>query len=107
MVRNGDVCWLSFRSPDKRRPVVILTRDAVIDMLSDLSVAPTTRRIRDIGSQVVLDEMDGMPERCAINLDRIQTVDRTRLGDTITRIGPSRRAEIRQALLYAYGLDDV
>lgn len=55
MIRRGDVCWYRFAQPDKRRPVVVLTRDAAIDFLGEVTVAPITTTIRDIPSEVHLD----------------------------------------------------
>jgi mRNA-degrading endonuclease toxin of MazEF toxin-antitoxin module len=41
-------------------------------------------RFADIPSEVALDETDGMPRRCAINLDHVQTVPKARLGAVVT-----------------------
>ena len=45
---RGDVRWYQFAAPDKRRPVVVLTRDSIIPSLGEVTVAPVTTRIRDI-----------------------------------------------------------
>ena len=81
---RGEVRWYTFAQPDKRRPVVILTRDAVLDYLGEVTVAPVTLTIRDIPSEVLLSRLDGMPRDCAINLDHIQTVSKGRIGARIT-----------------------
>jgi len=52
---------------------------------------------------VILDESDGMPRRCAVNLDHVQTVSKARLSGMITTLAPARMAEIRKALLFALG----
>jgi mRNA interferase MazF len=67
-VRRGEVRWHRFKPPDKRRPVLLLTRDSVSDVLTDVTVAPITSNIRDIDSEVLLTEADGMREPCAVNL---------------------------------------
>ena len=53
-MRRGEVRWYTFAQPDKRRPVVILSRDAVLDYLGEVTVAPVTSTIRDIPSDVLL-----------------------------------------------------
>lgn len=95
--------WYRFAQPDKKRPVVILTRDSVLEYLGEATVAPITRTVRGIPSEVPLGLDDGMPEPCAVNLDHVQTVARSRLGALVTTLPLSRMAEIREALLFALG----
>lgn len=71
MIR-GDICLHTFKLPDKRRPVLILTRDSAIPDLAWITVAPITTRLRNIPTEVWLDESDGMREESAVNLDNIQ-----------------------------------
>jgi len=97
------VRWYEFSRPDRRRPVVVLTRDSVLEYLGEAAVAPVTRTVRGIPSEVVLGPEDGMPERCAANLDHVQTVARGRLGALVTTLRSQRMAEIRDALLFALG----
>ena len=73
-MKRGEVRWYKFPQPDKRRPVVILTRDSALEFLGEVTVAPITSAIRDIPSEVLLTKDDGMPRDCAVNLDHIQTV---------------------------------
>lgn len=73
---QGDVCLHTFKSPDKRRPVLVLTRNSVIPDLNWVTIAPITTTMRNISTEVWLDESDGMSEECAVNLDNIQTVQK-------------------------------
>jgi len=102
-MRRGEVRWYRFRPPDKRRPVVLLTRDAALAYLGGVIVAPITSTIREIPTEVVLGPADGMPRDCAVNLDHVQTVMRTRLGALVTTLSEHRLLEIRAALLFALG----
>lgn len=102
-MRRGEVRWYGFDAPDKKRPVVVLTRDSVLEYLGEVTVAPITSVIRDIPSEVVIGGADGMPRDCAINLDHVQTVSRGRLGAVVTTLGASRLDEVRRALLFALG----
>jgi mRNA interferase MazF len=61
VVRRGEVRWYSFTKPDKRRPVLILARDSALEFLGEVTVAPVTSTIREIPSEVLLTEADGMP----------------------------------------------
>ncbi len=71
---HGDVYWYTFKDPDKRRPVLILTRNSAIPFLTSLTIAPITSTIRSIPTEVVLSQADGLFTDCAVNLDNIQTV---------------------------------
>jgi mRNA interferase MazF len=102
-LKRGEVRWYRFARPDKKRPVVILTRESILDYLGETTVAPITRRVRGIPSEVPLGPDEGLPEPCAVNLDHVQTVDRGRLGAVIATLSSRRMTEIREALLFALG----
>ena len=106
-MQRGDVRWYRFAQPDKRRPVVILTRNSAIEYLGEITVAPVTSTIRDIPSEVLLSLFDGMPRDCAINLDHTQTVSKGRVGALITTLSSEKMIHLRQALLFALGFDDL
>lgn len=102
-MRRGEIRWYRFSKPDKKRPVLILTRDSAFEFLSEVTVAPLTSTVRDIPSEVALTGADGLPRDCAINLDHVQTVSTSRIGSVITTLPSSRMAEVRSALLFALG----
>jgi len=102
-MRRAEVRWYRFSRPDKKRPVLLLTRDSALEFLGEVTVAPVTSTIRDIPSEVILTTEDGMPRDCAINLDHVQTVSKSKLGAIITTLGPKRMLEVRSALLFSLG----
>ena len=103
-MKRGDIRWYTFRPPDKKRPVLVLTRSSVIGYLNEVTVAPITSTVRDIPSEVRLDEGDGMPGECAINVDHLQTVSKDRVGRLITTLSSERLAEVRNAIRFALDL---
>jgi mRNA interferase MazF len=105
-MNQGDVYWHTFRTPDKRRPVLILTRNSAIPFLNGVTVAPITSTIRGIPSEVVLTPADdGVPADCAVNVDNLQTVQKTGLGAYITHLSLERMREVRAAVEFALGFD--
>ena len=104
-IARGDVRLYSFASPDKKRPVVVLTRDSAIAYLSTVSVAPITSAIRGVPSEVVLGEDDGMKATCAVNLHNTITVSQDRLGKRVARLSSVRMTEICAALRFSLGCD--
>jgi mRNA interferase MazF len=103
LIRRGEIRWYRFSKPDKKRPVLILTRDSALEFLDEVAVAPLTSNIRDIPTEVLLTGADGLPRDCAINLDHVQTVSKARIGSVVATLRASRMAEVRSALLFAVG----
>ncbi len=104
-MNRGDVCWYTFTAPDKRRPVLILTRDSAIAMLNSVTVAPITSTIRSIPTELILTKDDGLPNTCAANFDNIQTVPKKNIGDRIARLTTRKMTEARAAVAFALGFD--
>ncbi|MFI5366359.1 MAG: type II toxin-antitoxin system PemK/MazF family toxin [Candidatus Binatia bacterium] len=104
-MRRGEIRWYTFASPDKRRPVLLLTRAAVIDTLNEIIGVPATRTIRGLSTEVLLSPSDGMPTSCALNFDHVGIAQRARLGAVLTTLAESRWPEVESALLIACGFE--
>ena len=105
-MNQGDVYWYTFRAPDKRRPVLVLTRNSAIPFLTGITVAPLTTTIRGIPSEVLLTPAeDGVPTDCAVNTDNIQTIQKTGLGTYLTHLSLERMRKVRVAVEFALGFD--
>jgi len=104
-IARGDVRLYQFARPDKRRPVVVLTRDSAITYLSTVTVAPITSSIRGVPSETVLDQEDGMKAPCAVNLHNAVTVFKDRLGRRVAHLSSLRMIEICAALRFSLGCD--
>ena len=104
MVRRSEVRWYRFARPDKRRPVLVLTRDSIIPYLGEVTVAPITTTIRGTPSEVLLSADDGMPRTCAVNCDHLQTVQRGKLGALVTALPASAMVQVAQAIRFALAL---
>ena len=102
-MRRGEIRWYRFQRPDKKRPVLILTRDSALEFLGEVTIAPVTSTVRDVPSEVALGRADGLERNCAVNLDHIQTVPRARIGAVITTMPAARMTEVGSALLFALG----
>ena len=103
-MKRGEIRWYRFRKPDKKRPVLILTRDSIIDYLGEITIVPVTSTIRDIPSETVLSKQDGMPRDCAVNCDHIQTVAKGKIGSLITSLSTERMRSVRNAITFALEL---
>ena len=103
-MKRGEIRWYQFKAPDKKRPILILTRNSILGYLGEVTVAPITSTIRDIPSEVPLTKMDGMPKDCAINFDHIQTVSKRKIGRFITSLSSEKLKFVREAIQFALDL---
>jgi mRNA interferase MazF len=98
---RGEVWWCEMAEIG-RRPVVVLSRDAVIPRHRRVLVAPCTTTIRGLASEVVLEPGDDpVPLRSAVNLDSIESVSVDILAERLGRLADSRVREICAALAVA------
>jgi mRNA interferase MazF len=105
-MRRGEIRWCTFAAPDKRRPVLILTRNSAIPLLNALTVAPLTTTMRSIPTEVFLSRSDGVLTDCAVNLDYLQTVPKAQLGALIASLPHDRIIEVQAAVQFALGFRD-
>lgn len=103
-MKRGEVRWYKFKHPDKKRPVVVLTRNSILEYLGEVTVAPVTSTIRDIPSEVLLSRLDGMQNDCAVNCDHLQTVSKSNIGSLIATLSKVKLDEIRNAIGFALNL---
>ena len=104
-IARGDIRLYQFAPPDKKRPVLVLTRDSAITYLSTVTIASITSTIRGVPSEVVLSEQDGVKTPCAVNLHNAVTVSQQRLGKRVAQLGSVRMSEICTALRFSLGCD--
>ncbi len=105
-IARGDIRLYRFPSPDKQRPVVVLTRESAIRYLSAVTVAPITSAIRDVPSEVRLTKADGMKSACAVNLHNVVTVSKAHLGRRVAVLSPERLRDVCAALGFAVGCSE-
>jgi mRNA interferase MazF len=105
-VIRGEVRQHQFPRPDKRRPVVVLTRTSALRFLTRATIAPITSTIRGIPSEVQLGPEDGMRDLCAITLDNLQTVPISALGPPLAVLSPERLVQVEAAIAFALGFTD-
>ncbi|HET9286739.1 MAG TPA: type II toxin-antitoxin system PemK/MazF family toxin [Gaiella sp.] len=94
--RQGDVWW--GEAEDERRPVLVVTRTEAVPVLDWIVVAPITRRIRAIRTEIRLGIDDGLSEECVASFDNLQTVPRSLLSERVSDGTAARRSQICRAL---------
>jgi mRNA interferase MazF len=100
-MKHGEIRWYKFLAPDKKRPVLILTRDSILEYLGEVTIAPITTTVRDIPSEVFLSTIDGMAKDCAVNCDHLQTVSKGKIGALISSLPRTKMLEVGRAIQFA------
>ena len=92
--RQGEIWWAEIESA--RRPVLVVTRSEAVPVLTGVVVAPVTRTIRSIPTEIRLGADEGLETECVANFDGLQRILRTSLTTTIGNLG-IRHQEICEA----------
>src|SRR5215831_5057060 len=100
-MKRAEVWWADLPQPVGSRPVVVLTRDAVLHSIGSIVVTLVTRTVRDLPTEVVLGRQQGLPVPCVANLDNILTVPRERLKQLLGACDASKIEELNQAIKVA------
>jgi mRNA interferase MazF len=100
-LERGEVRLCRFASPDKERPVLVLTRRSALGYLARVTVAPITSTIRGVPSEVALGIEDGMKQPCAVNLHNVVTIAKDGVGGRLAQLGPDRMRQVCAALAFA------
>ncbi len=101
-VKRGEI-WLA-QVGRKRRPVLVLTRNEVIDVRALVTVAEITTSQRRIAAEVALDPAEsGLDRSSAVNCDGLHTVAQTMLTERIGAVGVTTLKRICQSTAYAIG----
>ena len=94
---RGDIWW--GEAPDaKGRPYLVLTRNEAIPVLRTVLVAPVTRTIRDIPTEVALGPDEGLPTECVAALDAVLSFPKSMLTRRMGSVPPARGDELCEAL---------
>lgn len=102
-INRGEIWLYTFKRPDKKRPVVVLTRQSVIPLLGTVMVAPVTSTIRGAPGEVPIGTDEGLKKESVVNLDHIQTVDKTRLKQFVGTLNRRQMNRVCRALAIATG----
>ena len=84
--QQGDIWWAE--TEDKRRPVLVITRSHAIPVLKRVVVAPVSRTVRRIPTEIGLGPSEGLPSECAASFDNLQTMLQSALTERTGSLGP-------------------
>jgi mRNA interferase MazF len=94
-----------FARPDKRRPVLVLSRQSVIDVLNTATVAAITSKLHGSPTEIEVGMAEGLKGVSCVNLVNVFTVRQSDLGAYVGSLGPAKMALVCEALAVALGCD--
>jgi mRNA interferase MazF len=106
-MKQYEIWWADLPKPAGRRPVLLLSREDAYSVLSKFIAAEITATIRHIPIEVPLGKAEGMSKPCVVNCDNLRTISKVQLVEKISRISPKRIREVKRAVGYALGWDDL
>ena len=89
---------------DKARPVLVLTRDVVRDVMRRVTVAPITTTIKGLSTEVPLGRANGLDQACVASCDNIVTIDKDALGRHVGYLFEHQEAGLAHAIANAFAL---
>jgi mRNA interferase MazF len=104
-VSRGEIWLLALPRPDKRRPVLVLTRPSLIRLLQTVTVAAITSTLRGSPTEVELGTAEGLKQTSCVNLCNLFTVRQQDLGSFVGTVGPEKMIDVCRALAVASGCD--
>lgn len=104
-MRRGEIWWSQQPEPIGKRPVVLLSRDEAYEVRNAVTIAQITTTIRSIPVEVFLDEKDGLPKKCVVNLDTISTIRKSALTERICALRTNKMEEINKAIKFALNIE--
>lgn len=104
-LNRGEIWLLNLPSPDKRRPVLVLSRPSLIRLLHTATVAAITSTLRGAPTEVELGFEEGLKETSCVNLCNLFTVRQGELRQFVGTVGAEKMREVCLALAIACACD--
>ena len=102
---RGQIWLLDLPRPDKRRPVLVLSRPSLISVLHTVTVAAVTSTLRGAPTEVEVGTAEGLKKASCVNLCNLFTVETQHLRTFVGTVGTEKMREVCRALLVASGCD--
>lgn len=90
---------------DKPRPVLILTRELVRPLLTNVTIAPITSTIRGLSTEVPVGAANGLAEPSVISCDNVTTIPKSAVGAQIGGLLDRQEQTLSDAIRAAFDLD--
>ena len=104
-MRRGEIYVADLPEPVGKRPVLLVTRTAATAVRTAVTVAPVTRTIRSIASEVPLGRAHGLRRSSVANCDSLQTIPKEALRRRpLGRLATDELPALDRALRFSLGI---
>jgi mRNA interferase MazF len=104
-LNRGEIWLLDLARPDKRRPVLILSRPSLIPLLHTVTVAAITSTLRGSPTEVALGIPEGLKQASCVNLCNLFTIHQKELRSFVGTVSREKMKEVCRALVIACACD--
>ncbi len=102
-VSRGQIWLLALSHPDKRRPVLVLSRSSLIPLLQTVTVAAVTSTLRGSPTEVAVGVDEGLKHASCVNLCNLFTVRQDQLRTFVGTVSRTKMSDVCRALTVATG----
>ena len=104
-LNRGELWLLERPKPDKRRPVLVLSRQSLVRSLHTVTVVAVTSTLRGAPTEVEVGVDEGLKKPSCVNLCNIFTVTQRELVRFVGSVSAEKIARVGRALVIASGCD--
>jgi mRNA interferase MazF len=102
---RGQIWLLDRPRPDKRRPVLVLSRPSLVHALHTVTVVAITTSLRGSPTEVQLGSDEGLKRVSCANLCNLFTIPQSDLLTFVGTVSDAKMREVCRALAIATGCD--
>lgn len=89
---------------DKRRPVLVLTREVMVGRMSTVTVVPVTGTVHGIATELLVGHQNGLPQESAVKCDQITSIPIGQLREPCGFLLDSQELALHEAIQAAFDL---
>lgn len=106
LIRRGEIWNYAFKPPDKRRPVLVLSTQKIIEVLNYVIVAPITSTIHGSPTEGIIGIEEGLKNISAVNLTGIKSIGKAKLVQFVSTLDDEVMERVCIALSIATGCNE-
>jgi len=104
-MNRGDVWLIDIGRRIGRRPVVVLTRQNVLQYVNKVTVAEITTKGKGFPTEIDIDQKANLPKSSFIQADNVHTVPKQRLDKYVGTLDPETMREVSKKVILALELE--
>jgi mRNA interferase MazF len=104
-VNRGDIWIIELGGRQGKRPVVVLTRQNVLEFLNKVTVAEVTTQGKGYPTEVFIGQKANLPKPSFVQADNLHTVPKAKLANYVGTLEPETMNEISKKVVLSLQLE--